>query len=91
MAQLQSSIVFATLAGAMIPLGGILARVEHIRPQWLEEEFRHSVIAFGGGILFAAVSLVLVPQATIDFCSCSKAAQASSEGPLGRTVSQVRR
>jgi len=62
LAQLQSSIVFAALAGAMIPLGGIVARLEHIRPQWLEEEFRHSVIAFGGGILLAAVSLVLVPQ-----------------------------
>jgi ZIP family zinc transporter len=62
MAQLQSSTVFATAAGAMIPLGGILARVEHIRPQWLEEEFRHSVIAFGGGILLAAVSLVLMPR-----------------------------
>lgn len=46
----------------MIPLGGIIARFEHIRPQWLEEEFRHSVIAFGGGILLAAVSLVLVPR-----------------------------
>jgi len=62
MTQLQSSIVFATLAGAMIPLGAFAARVEHIRPRWLEQELRHSLIAFGGGILLAAVSFVLVPE-----------------------------
>ncbi len=62
MNQLTTSIIYATLAGAMIPLGALLARVEHIRPRWLEQEFRHSVIAFGGGILVAAVSFVLVPE-----------------------------
>jgi ZIP family zinc transporter len=46
----------------MIPLGAFAARVEHIRPRWLEQEFRHSVIAFGGGILLAAVSFILVPE-----------------------------
>ena len=54
--------VYATLAGAMIPLGAFAASVEHIRPRWLEQEFRHSVIAFGGGILLAAVSFILVPE-----------------------------
>ena len=49
-------------AGACPLLGGMLASVEHIRPRWLETEFRHSVIAFGGGILVAAVALVLVPE-----------------------------
>ena len=56
------AILYAALAGAMIPLGGVLARAENIRPRWLEQEFRHSVIAFGGGALLAAVALVLVPQ-----------------------------
>jgi ZIP family zinc transporter len=46
----------------MIPLGAFVARGEHIHPGWLEQELRHSVIAFGGGILLAAVSLVLVPE-----------------------------
>jgi ZIP family zinc transporter len=46
----------------MIPLGALAARVEHIRPRWLEQELRHSVIAFGGGVLLAAVSFVLVPE-----------------------------
>jgi ZIP family zinc transporter len=51
----------ATIAGAMIPLGAILARVEHVQDRWLEAELRHFVIAFGGGVLLAAVALVLVP------------------------------
>lgn len=54
--------VLTTLAGAAIPLGGFLATIERLRPDWLEEEFRHSVIAFGGGVLLSAVSLVLVPE-----------------------------
>lgn len=50
------------MAGLTIPLGGLVAGLERIRPRWLEEEFRHSVIAFGGGALLAAVALVLVPE-----------------------------
>ncbi|NBC34263.1 MAG: divalent cation transporter [Alphaproteobacteria bacterium] len=55
-------IAYGALAGVAIPLGGLLARFEKIRPDWLESEFRHSVIAFGGGVLLAAVALVLVPE-----------------------------
>jgi ZIP family zinc transporter len=62
MTLLQSSILFATLAGAMIPLGAALALGEHIHPKWLAQELRHSVMAFGGGVLIAAIALVLVPQ-----------------------------
>lgn len=54
-------IVLTTLAGSTIPLGGFLAKIEQLHPQWLEDEFRHSIIAFGGGVLLAAVALVLVP------------------------------
>lgn len=50
------------MAGLMMPLGAALACIERIRPSWLETDFRHSVIAFGGGALIAAVALVLVPQ-----------------------------
>lgn len=53
---------YATLAGAAIPLGALLARVEHIGPAWLEEELRHGIMAFGGGALLAAIALVLVPE-----------------------------
>lgn len=56
-------IIFLTCAaGACIPIGGSIARFEHIRPNWLEREFRHFMIAFGGGILLGAVSVVLVPE-----------------------------
>lgn len=50
------------MAGSAIPIGGAIAMIEKISPQWLEEEFRHSVIAFGGGVLVSAVALVLVPE-----------------------------
>ena len=55
-------VLLTTIAGAAIPIGGFLARIERIRPRWLEEELRHSVIAFGGGVLLSAVALVLVPH-----------------------------
>jgi len=44
------------LAGAFIPLGGLLASVESIRPHWLEKELRHFLIALGGGILLGATA-----------------------------------
>lgn len=55
-------IALTLLAGLAMPLGGALASAEKIRPLWLEREFRHSILAFGGGALLAAVMLVLVPQ-----------------------------
>lgn len=57
-------ILYTLCAGAYIPLGGVLVYVEKIGPQWLENEFRHFVIAFGGSILIAAVAFVLVPEGT---------------------------
>lgn len=59
---LTGALLLALIGGITIPLGGFLAAFERIRPQWLEQEFRHSVIAFGGGALMAAVALVLVPD-----------------------------
>ena len=59
---LLKMLLWTTLAGACIPLGAAVAQIERIRPQWLEEEFRHFVIAFGGGVLVGAVALVLVPE-----------------------------
>lgn len=49
-------------AGICIPLGGLIASFERFHPNWLELEFRHFVIAFGGGILLGAVAVVLVPE-----------------------------
>lgn len=55
-------LLLTLVAGLSMPLGALVARVERIRPRWLEQEFRHSVIAFGGGALLSAVALVLVPD-----------------------------
>jgi zinc transporter, ZIP family len=55
-------LVYTTFAGLCILIGGVSARFERIRPKWLEDELRHSVIAFGGGVLISAVALVLVPE-----------------------------
>lgn len=54
--------LYTALAGGAIPVGGLLASIEQIHPQWLEDEFRHAVIAFGGGALISAVALVLIPE-----------------------------
>ena len=62
MDEVAKIILYTLCAGACIPLGALIAHKEKIRPSWLENEFRHSVIAFGGGILVAAVALVLVPE-----------------------------
>ncbi len=62
MAALGWMLLCTLAAGACIPLGGWLASVERIRPKWLEQELRHFVMAFGGGVLLAAVALVLLPQ-----------------------------
>ncbi|MEH6468215.1 MAG: divalent cation transporter [Porticoccus sp.] len=62
MSEILTIIILTSAAGACIPLGGIIASFEHIRPNWLEKEFRHFVIAFGGGILLGAVAVVLVPE-----------------------------
>ncbi|MCV6589823.1 MAG: divalent cation transporter [Marinobacterium sp.] len=50
------------MAGLAMPLGGVLAMVEHIHNDWLEQEFRHGVMAIGAGALLSAVALVLVPE-----------------------------
>lgn len=62
-------LLFTTASGACILAGGLLARVERIRPLWLEQELRHTIIAFGGGILIAAIAFVLVPEGQEYFSS----------------------
>ena len=60
--KLTTVVIACTIAGIAIPLGAFLAKNERIFPKWLDREFRHAVIAFGGGALLAAVALVLVPE-----------------------------
>lgn len=62
MSPLLITVLLTFGASAAIPVGGYVASFEHIRPRWLEREFRHFVIALGGGILLGAVAVVLVPE-----------------------------
>jgi len=62
MPELLLIVLLTAGAGACIPVGGLLASLGHVQPNWLEEELRHFVIALGGGILLGAVAVVLVPE-----------------------------
>lgn len=64
MSQATLIIALTAAAGLCMPIGGLLASLEHIRPRWLETELRHFIIAFGGGLLLGAVFQVLLPQGT---------------------------
>jgi len=55
-------ILLSLLAGAAIPAGGLLARLDLLHPAFLQEKSRLFIVAFGGGALVSAVALVLVPE-----------------------------
>ncbi len=63
MSEIEIIITVTLLAGLAMPLGAIIAKIEKIKLRWLEQEFRHTIIAFGGGALLSAVTLMLVPEA----------------------------
>ncbi len=67
-------ILIATMAGMAMPAGALLAKIEDLQPRWLEEEFRHGVMALGGGALVSAVALVLVPEGTKELTTFPAAA-----------------
>jgi len=62
MSLLLTVIVSTLLAGLAMPLGALIACFEKVGSEWLEQELRHTVMAFGGGALLSAVALVLVPE-----------------------------
>lgn len=62
MSPLLLVIICTSLAGLAMPLGGLIAKFENFQSNWLAAEFRHGVMAFGGGALLSAVGLVLVPE-----------------------------
>lgn len=64
-------IISTSLAGLAMALGAVIARFERIGVDWLEQEFRHSVTAFGGGALLSAVALVLVPEGIVHLSALS--------------------
>ena len=62
MSLLLTVILTTLLAGWAMALGAAIACFERIEEKWIEEELRHSILAFGAGALLSAVALVLVPE-----------------------------
>ena len=62
MSSLLLIVFLSFMAGFAMTVGALIAKFEHIKTRWLEEEFRHAVMAFGAGTLLSAVALVLIPQ-----------------------------
>ena len=62
MTALQSIITLTLLSGLAIPFGAVIANQNFIKDVLLATEFKHFVVAFGGGALLSAVALVLVPE-----------------------------
>jgi ZIP family zinc transporter len=62
MSQLAAIIIASWLAGSAAFIGGIIARLEHSAETETKREVMHGVIAFGGGILVAAVAFALAPE-----------------------------
>jgi hypothetical protein len=54
----NTNIILLT-ADACIPINGCIANQTRIQQQCLDEEFRHSVIVLGAGILLGLVAVVL--------------------------------
>ena len=79
----------------MIPLGGLIAANENIQRDWLRNELRHSVVAFGGGVLLSAVVFVLIPEGEkalgdfliIGWIAAGAAIMAVAEALLARNAS----
>lgn len=62
MADIIRIVFFTGAAGACILIGGLLASFERIQSNWLEQELRHFLIAFGGGIMLGAIAVVFLPE-----------------------------
>lgn len=64
MSELEQIILYSLLSGFTIFIGGLLSHYFglFVKNGYVKEEIIHFSIAFGGGILIASVSLVLVPE-----------------------------
>ena len=54
-------ILYSLASGITIVIGGLVARVELFPDSELRQEISHGIVAFGGGVLVAAVAFVLAP------------------------------
>lgn len=55
-------ILYSLASGATVIAGGLLARVKTFPESALGGEISHGIVAFGGGVLVAAVAFVLTPR-----------------------------
>ncbi|UTA78341.1 divalent cation transporter [Halomonas sp. XH26] len=62
MTEITYILLLSLLAGAAMPTGALLARLDLVHPYFLGASWRHFIIAFGGGALISAVALVLAPE-----------------------------
>jgi len=62
MSDILQIVLYSLASGVTVILGGFLAKLRVIPDSVLGREISHGIIAFGGGVLIAAVALVLVPQ-----------------------------
>jgi len=62
MSEVITVIALSLFAGAAMPVGALIAHLDLKNPGWLGNEWRHFIVAFGGGALISAIALVLVPE-----------------------------
>jgi len=62
MSQLAVIVLTSWLAGVTAFVGGVIAKLEGSAETTTKREIVHGVIAFGGGLLVAAVAFALVPE-----------------------------
>lgn len=62
MGDLVVIVLYSFLSGVTVFLGGLISKLEKFPESKRKDEFLHSIVAFGGGVLIAAVALVLVPK-----------------------------
>ncbi len=55
-------ILYSLASGATVLLGGLIARINPFPKNETGQEITHGIVAFGGGILVAAVAFVLAPR-----------------------------
>ncbi len=61
MSELPTLLLLASLAGVAIPVGGLFAYRERLKTGHFRKDLLHFLVAFGGGVVLSAVTLVLVP------------------------------
>ena len=64
MEDLFKIILYSSFSGVTVFLGGFLSKLfeRYFREGLVKEEIIHTSVAFGGGIIIAAVAFVLIPQ-----------------------------